>query len=146
MGTLLRAAAALRFSAAALLPRCCDPWNAKAVRAARGAAFRLPLWRFDSWDDALAGAQAGGVAAVLGADPRGDPAAVLAAADVARGAPLWLALGAEGPGLSPEARRVCTPVAIPGAGETRQQRATRDAGAAALTGACSPAVQTAWRA
>ena len=42
-GTLLRTALALGWQAAVLLPGCCDPFNDKALRASRGAAFRLPL-------------------------------------------------------------------------------------------------------
>jgi TrmH family RNA methyltransferase len=117
LGTLLRSAAALRASGAVLLPGCCDAFNAKAVRAARGACFRLPLWRA-TWPQLQQLAQDSG-AAVLGADPRGDPqGAQRAARDAAKpGAkPVWLALGAEGPGLTQAARELCTPVAVPGAG------------------------------
>ena len=42
-GTLLRTALALGWGGALLLPGCCDPFNDKALRASRGAAFRLPL-------------------------------------------------------------------------------------------------------
>ena len=42
-GTLLRTALALGWQAAVLLPGCCDPFNDKALRASRGAAFKLPL-------------------------------------------------------------------------------------------------------
>ena len=48
-GTSLRTACALGWDAAYLLPGCCDCFNDKALRAGRGAAFRLPLaggtWR-----------------------------------------------------------------------------------------------------
>ena len=44
LGTLLRTACAFGWGAALLLPGCCDPWNDKALRASKGAAFRLPLW------------------------------------------------------------------------------------------------------
>jgi TrmH family RNA methyltransferase len=43
LGTLLRTALALGWQAAVLLPGCCDPFNDKALRASRGAAFKLPL-------------------------------------------------------------------------------------------------------
>ena len=42
-GTLLRTALALGWGGALLLPGCCDPFNDKALRASRGATFRLPL-------------------------------------------------------------------------------------------------------
>jgi RNA methyltransferase, TrmH family len=43
MGTLLRTAKALGFDGAYLLPGCVDPFNEKALRAAKGATFSLPL-------------------------------------------------------------------------------------------------------
>ncbi len=43
MGTLLRTALALGWQGVFLLPESCDPFNDKAIRAGRGAQFRLPL-------------------------------------------------------------------------------------------------------
>lgn len=43
MGTLLRTALALGWEAVYLLPNCCDPFNEKVMRAARGAQFKLRL-------------------------------------------------------------------------------------------------------
>lgn len=43
MGTLLRTALALGWEAVYLLPGCCDPFNEKALRAGRGAHFKLTL-------------------------------------------------------------------------------------------------------
>jgi TrmH family RNA methyltransferase len=43
LGTLLRSALAFGFEGAILLNNCCDPFNDKALRAARGATFVLPL-------------------------------------------------------------------------------------------------------
>ncbi len=43
LGTLLRTALALGWDGAWLMPGTCDPFNDKALRAARGATFRLPL-------------------------------------------------------------------------------------------------------
>lgn len=43
LGTLLRTALALGWSGAYLLENTCDPFNDKALRAAKGATFRLPL-------------------------------------------------------------------------------------------------------
>lgn len=45
MGTLLRTALALGWDAAFFLPSCCDPFNEKVLRAARGAHFKLKLMR-----------------------------------------------------------------------------------------------------
>ncbi len=49
LGTLLRTALALGWQAVYLLEGCCDPFNDKAVRASRGASFRIPLTHGD-WD------------------------------------------------------------------------------------------------
>ncbi|RWR74103.1 tRNA/rRNA methyltransferase [Cinnamomum micranthum f. kanehirae] len=43
LGTLLRTAMAFRWDGVFLLPGCCDPFNEKALRAARGASFQLPI-------------------------------------------------------------------------------------------------------
>lgn len=50
LGTLLRTAFALGWQGVYLLENCCDPFNDKALRAAKGATFRLPL-RQGNWDD-----------------------------------------------------------------------------------------------
>lgn len=49
MGTLLRTALALGWEGAFILEGSCDPFNEKAVRASRGAVFRLPLFQ-GKWD------------------------------------------------------------------------------------------------
>ncbi|KAH8947443.1 hypothetical protein BDL97_11G041300 [Sphagnum fallax] len=43
LGTLLRTAAAFSWDGVFLLPGCCDPFNEKAVRASRGACFRVSI-------------------------------------------------------------------------------------------------------
>jgi len=43
LGTLLRTALALGWEGAFLTERCVDPYNDKALRAAKGATFKLPL-------------------------------------------------------------------------------------------------------
>jgi RNA methyltransferase, TrmH family len=45
LGTLLRNAVALDWDAVYLLDGCCDPFNEKAVRASKGALFRLTVDR-----------------------------------------------------------------------------------------------------
>lgn len=42
LGTLFRSALALGWEGIFLLPGCCDPYNDKALRAAKGATFHLP--------------------------------------------------------------------------------------------------------
>lgn len=43
LGTLLRSALALGWAGAFLIGDCCDPYNEKAIRASRGAIFRIPI-------------------------------------------------------------------------------------------------------
>lgn len=52
LGTLLRSALALGWDGAYLLENTCDPFNEKALRAAKGATFRLPLAQ-GSWNNLL---------------------------------------------------------------------------------------------
>lgn len=47
LGTLIRSAEAFGAAAVALTAGTADPWNGKCLRAAAGAAFRLPLPRWD---------------------------------------------------------------------------------------------------
>ena len=43
LGALIRTALALGWDGVFLLNECCDPFNEKALRAAKGATFRMPL-------------------------------------------------------------------------------------------------------
>jgi len=113
LGTLLRTAAAFGWDAVYLLPGCCDPFNDKALRASRGAAFKL----------ALAGGDVEGLRGVA----REHQLAMVAAAVApgggtgrggggrARG--LCLVMGSEGQGLSEEVAAACQPVEIPMSGD-----------------------------
>lgn len=56
LGTLIRSAEAFGAAAVALTAGTADPWNGKCLRAASGAAFRLPLPRWTA--DLLAGLRA----------------------------------------------------------------------------------------
>ncbi len=53
LGSLLRTALALGWQGVFLLPHCCDPFNDKALRSAKGATFRIPLCQ-GSWEDLVA--------------------------------------------------------------------------------------------
>ncbi len=65
LGTLIRSAEAFGAAAVVLGENTVDPWNGKCLRAAAGAAFRLPLPRWDGGlQDALRGLRARIVAAV----------------------------------------------------------------------------------
>jgi TrmH family RNA methyltransferase len=67
LGTLIRSAEAFGASAVAITTKTTDPWNGKCLRAAAGAAFRIPL---PVWDDILlAGLRAVG-ARLFAAVPR----------------------------------------------------------------------------
>ena len=105
-GTLVRSAEALGASGVIALPGTVDPWNAKAVRAAVGSTFRLPVVPA-TWEAAkewlrgegfrILGAAVGGspasqglgrVALVVGNEGAGLSDAVVADADALVGIPL----------------------------------------------------------
>ncbi|MEJ2503944.1 MAG: RNA methyltransferase [Gemmatimonadota bacterium] len=100
LGTLARSAAAFGCGALVVLPGTVDPWNPKAVRAAAGALFRLPVVRADvaavaEWlarhGFLLAGADAGGTPIDRTTLPQR----------------VALAVGNEGAGLSGSVRERC---------------------------------------
>ena len=65
LGTLIRSVEAFGASALALTPGTADPWNGKCLRAAAGAAFRIPLPLYDdTLRDALSAVDARLLAAV----------------------------------------------------------------------------------
>lgn len=107
LGTLLRTALALGWEGVLLLPGCCDPFNDKALRASKGALFKLP-YKKSSWDDfdQLANEQRLiPVAADLhGAKPEFQEKCILI-------------LGSEGRGLSDEAKKRAKKITIPLKGE-----------------------------
>lgn len=101
LGALLRTAYALGVDWAVALPGTVDPWNAKAVRAAAGASFRLPLTQ-EPWAEVSAWLHERAFV-ILCADPAGE--------DLPRaGQPLErfaLVLGNEPEGLAAEVGPVC---------------------------------------
>ncbi|MBI3568079.1 MAG: RNA methyltransferase [Gemmatimonadetes bacterium] len=97
VGTLVRTAAALGATAVIALPGTADLWNAKAVRSAVGAQFRIASLH-ESTPVVLSWLRANGVA-LWGADAHGEP--VHAASPPAR---LAIAVGNEGAGLSADVR------------------------------------------
>lgn len=98
VGTILRTAAAFGVGAAVALPGTVDLWNAKVVRGAMGALFRLPTVACGTAD--LARFLAARDVALWAADAHGTP---LDAAGP-RPARLALAVGNEGGGLTAETR------------------------------------------
>lgn len=99
LGTLIRTTLALGWDGVWLLPGTCDPFNDKALRAARGATFRLPL--APQTVDGLK--QWGGH--VLVADMHGEPVDQLKLTG-----PIGLVLSHEGQGAN---RSLGRPVSIP---------------------------------
>jgi tRNA G18 (ribose-2'-O)-methylase SpoU len=103
LGAIARNAAAFGADALVLSPRCADPFYRKAIRVSLGAVFDLPVVRLPRWPEDLDLLRRLGfslVASVLSPTavplPRFKPPARWA-----------LLLGAEGPGLSPEAVLRC---------------------------------------
>ncbi len=106
MGTLLRTALALGWDGVFLLPGSCDPFNDKALRASKGAPFKLPIIKgtWDEFDQLAKQHQLTPLAADLeGQSPEKRNC--------------FLILGNEGQGLSDEARSRGEKITIPLAGE-----------------------------
>jgi TrmH family RNA methyltransferase len=106
VGTLVRAAAAFGVAAVLVLDGTADPFNAKAVRAAAGAIFRVPVLRAP-WERIEGDLRARGP--VLVADMGGQDVAA------ARPRGSWaLVVGSEAAGPRPAARAAATDtLAIP---------------------------------
>ncbi|HXM18202.1 MAG TPA: RNA methyltransferase [Candidatus Tumulicola sp.] len=59
-GTMVRSAEAFGAAAACFGPHSVEPYNDKVVRAAMGSLFRLPIFRYERWEEMLrASAQSG---------------------------------------------------------------------------------------
>ena len=116
VGTLVRSAEALGARGVVALRGTADPWGPKAVRAAAGAAFRLPIVEADA-AEALARLQAAGYA--LWAAEAGAPPP-----PPARPARIALAVGNEGAGLSAPVREAAAArVGVPLRGPTESLNA-----------------------
>lgn len=111
LGSVFRNAAAFGCDAVLLSPTCADPMSRRAVRVSMGNALHVPWARLEPWPDGLGEVRRAGMSVVAltpGADAA--PLARVASERVA------LLLGAEGPGLSPDAlaaadRRARVPMA-----------------------------------
>lgn len=103
-GTLLRTALALGWDGAFFTAGSADPFNEKAIRAAKGATFRLPL-RTGSWDE-LSSLTAG--KQVLIADVAGEPLN-----RVQKKEKIVLILGNEARGVSSQGKKLGMLVSIP---------------------------------
>lgn len=110
VGTLLRTALALGWGAVYFLPGCCDPFNDKALRSARGAQFKLKLAKgsaeaLQMWVEKTK--TNAWVADLGGHSPE----------QIRGNANCLLVLGNEAHGASAEVRRFCQPVTIPMLGD-----------------------------
>lgn len=110
LGTILRTALALGWEGAFLLEGCCDPWNDKAIRAAKGATFKLPLIH-GNWEELSSIINKNKLIPVA-ADMDGDSIKTYENKDR-----LLLVLGNESRGLSKETLKNCKKVSIPIKGE-----------------------------
>lgn len=106
VGALLRTALALGWEGAFFIGDCCDPYNDKALRAARGATFRIPM-AHGSWDDLSALVKKNKLTP-FAADIEGAPLQKLEAP-----ARALLVVGNEAHGLSPETKNLCSLLTIP---------------------------------
>jgi RNA methyltransferase, TrmH family len=106
-GSIVRSADAFGAACVCVLPGTVDPWHPKAVRAAAGSSFRVPIIETELAE--LGAFLAGGGFRLLGADMDGEPVAELASHP--RSA---LVLGNEGAGLSAAVRaRLDGAVSVP---------------------------------
>jgi len=96
VGAVMRSAAAFGWDAVLLTPRCADPLYRRAVRTSMGAVFAVPWTRIDHRDGIGELHTAGFTLAAL--TPSADAVALEAVGHPPR---LALAVGSEGPGLSP---------------------------------------------
>lgn len=106
LGTLMRTALAFGWGMVYFLPGSCDPFNDKALRAAKGAHFKLVLARGSS-EELQKWVEERGVQA-WAADLSGERAENIEAAGQR-----LLVLGNESRGLSKNITRFCNPVSLP---------------------------------
>lgn len=103
LGTLLRTAAALGWEGVWISEESCDPFNEKALRAAKGATFHLP---YNQSEEELSSLLASHT--LLIADSRGEPLEKRHATS-----PLLLALGSEAAGARASLKKKGTLISIP---------------------------------
>jgi RNA methyltransferase, TrmH family len=110
LGTILRTALAIGWEGAFITENSCDPFNDKAIRAARGATFRLPI-RIGKWKELIEIAQQNQMP-LYAADLEGKKPEEIGASKAK-----ILVLGNEAHGPSPEILEHCEKVTIPMPGE-----------------------------
>lgn len=110
LGTLIRTALALGWDGIFVIDESCDPYNEKALRASKGAIFRIPIG-FGGWKDLEKIIKNNGLKP-LAADMHGVSMDELY---ITNG--VLLVLGNEAHGISTEAKAICQPVTIPMSGK-----------------------------
>lgn len=131
LGGLFRVGAAFGVDGLLLAPSCADPFYRKSIRTSVGYVLRVPFASLDPWPASLDGLRAAGLSVVaLTPDPGARPLREFAAALTAEARAILL-LGAEGPGLTPEAMRTADHrVRIPMAADVDSLNVTVAAGIA----------------
>lgn len=112
LGTLLRTGLAFGWEGAFILENSCDPYNDKALRAAKGATFRLPIAQ-GSWKD-LKQLITKNKLTPLVADMGGTSVSDFSSQ---KGKGILLVLSNEAHGVSDEARDLCEVISVPMSGE-----------------------------
>ncbi|KAG8062138.1 hypothetical protein GUJ93_ZPchr0003g17799 [Zizania palustris] len=118
LGTLIRSACAFKWDGVFLLPACCDPFNEKALRAARGASLQLPVVS-GNWSDLRALMTKYDIKMLAGHPESSSNGSKrthtlsIQLADSLISESLCLVLGSEGSGLSAETLQACELVNIP---------------------------------
>lgn len=106
VGAILRTALALGWDGAFLIGEGCDPYNEKAIRAARGATFRIPMRR-GSWE------QFYDLASRMGEKPFVADLQGMPFEQCPKRAKCLLVLGNEAHGPSQAAFKLCQSIVIP---------------------------------
>ncbi len=110
LGTIMRTALALGWEGIFFLEESCDPYNDKALRASRGAIFKLPMIH-GSWKDLQNLIQENKLTAYV-ADTQGTPIQQISSPEG-----ILLVLGNEAHGPSEETRLNCGALTIPMPGQ-----------------------------
>jgi TrmH family RNA methyltransferase len=106
MGNVLRSALALNWEGVFILSHSVDPFNEKALRAAKGATFRIPI-QVGRWEELSSLIRENGLSVYL-ADAKGESIGKISIQP-----PLLLILGSEAQGASRESRECSTSISIP---------------------------------
>lgn len=110
LGTLMRTALGLGWDGIFLLPNCCDPYNEKVLRAARGAHFKIPIKK-GTFEELRQICEEGDFQPLV-ASLRG-----MAPDEIPLTRKKILVLGNEAHGASQKIQAYCSPVTIPMPGE-----------------------------